>query len=84
MDIQGDPADSGCTARIWHESWCDLPDRKTISADHPLYDHNITCYCVDPAKSAQSTCKYIYTGRRWILYLWRLCDRSNCTCHWRR
>ena len=64
---------------IWNESRSNLSDRKAIAADHYLYYHNISCYCVDIEESFKSTCKYINTCRCWLFNLRRLCYCSNCT-----
>ena len=79
MDIKNNPSDCSCFTWIWNESRSNLSDRKTIAADHYLYYHNISCYCVDIEESFKSTCKYINTCRCWLFNLRRLCYRSNCT-----
>lgn len=52
MDVKDYSADSGCFAWIWNESWRNFSDRKAVSANYCLYDHNIPRYCMDIAKGS--------------------------------
>lgn len=51
MDIKNNPSDCSCFTWIWNESRSNLSDRKAIAANHYLYYHNISCYCVDIEES---------------------------------